>query len=171
MLWIMAEGNHPLRTFLRSHIRVASGRRWGTLDLSWLVSKCGIMQISGSAPWQNLCIGWMSLKKMLRPRRPANLEEWGQLPLWRPHLNDRNAKLVKCTTRAQRLLRESGFNSMCNVSQGGNGFISWETATRRGANPACEGAFRNLLDNLQENPTMDQGDTLHEFYLEDSDQM
>lgn len=88
------------------------------------------------SPWQNLCKGWVGLKKWLLPRRPANLEEWGQLPLGRPHLIHRNVKLVKCTTRAQGQLRESGFVFMSDVFCGMNGFISWEMAAQRGTVPS-----------------------------------
>lgn len=64
MIWIMAEGVHPLRMILQEHIKQVVESRWGIADLSWLVSKCGTMQIEGSAPWRNLCQGWTSLKPL-----------------------------------------------------------------------------------------------------------
>lgn len=65
MLWVMAEGEHPLCQILQSHIKTMSERRWGIADLTWLVTKCGTMQLEGSAPWRNLCTSWMGLKAML----------------------------------------------------------------------------------------------------------
>lgn len=62
MLWIMREGQHPLRQILGEHIMQASWRRWGLRDLSWLVSKCGHLRIEGSASWLNLCKNWEILK-------------------------------------------------------------------------------------------------------------
>lgn len=149
MIWIMAEGVHPLRTILRSHIMEASERRWGTKDLSWLVSKCRTIQMQISAQWKNLWKGWSGLKKLLRPRRPANLEEGGGFPLWRPHLNHHNERLVKCNTRARRELRESGFKFTSDVFSNEHVFISWEMARGRGAPPGCEGTFRDLISNLK----------------------
>lgn len=101
LLWLLAPGEHPLQVILRSHIGVASARKWGSEDLTWIVTPCGTMKLEGSAPWRNLCSGcpsgWAALRKKLAPRRPANIEEWGELPLWRPHINHIDGKLVHCT--------------------------------------------------------------------------
>lgn len=149
LIWIMATGDHPLKTILRSHIYAASARRWGTEDLTWIVTQCGTMKMEGSALWCNLCSRWAALKKWLSPRQPANEEEWGDLPLWRPHINHLDEKLVRCNTIAQRSLRLAGFQVMADVFHLGNVPIQWEEAWRREAPVNCERAFNALILNLK----------------------
>lgn len=125
MLWILAIGDHPLRRILQNHIKKVLERRWGTPDLSWLVSKCGTLNMGGSAPWQRICHGWASLKKNLFPGLPANREEWGALPLWRPHRNHLQGNLVRCSTLAQKLLRANGFEFMRDLQHPQGEFLTW----------------------------------------------
>lgn len=73
------------------------------------------MQIEGLAPWKNVCKGWATLKRRLLPSKLANLEEWENLPLWRPHFNHIDQKLVKCSTVAQRLRYQHGFRFVRDV--------------------------------------------------------
>lgn len=95
-----------------------------------------------------------SLKKRIQPPRPTNLEEWGQLPLWRPHINHVKPKVVRCSTLAQPTLRDSGFVCMTNVWQVGQGFIPWPEARRRGAPLGSEAINRTMIANLKNNPDL-----------------
>lgn len=149
LIWILAAGDHPLKLILCSHIYMASARRWGAEDLTWIVTSCGTMKMGGSAPWRNLCSSWATLKKRLAPKRPVSVEEWGDLPLWRPHLNHVDGKLVRCTTIAQQSLRRAGLHFMADILTPGNVPIQWEGARRRGAPMNCERAFNALIQNLK----------------------
>lgn len=55
MLWLMSHEPHPLGLILQAHIFEVSHGRWGSRDLSWIFSKCGALQLTGSAPWLNIC--------------------------------------------------------------------------------------------------------------------
>lgn len=169
MLWLLAEEEHPLRLILRSHIAQISEKRWGTADTAWIVSNCGTMQLTGSAPWKNLCKGWTHLKSKLAPRRPVNLEEWGALPLWRPHVNHVNRAIVKCHSRALHALKDSGFSCMKDVLDRDGNFITWDVAQQRGAPVTCENAFRLILQNLKPIPELAPQGMLHDIFLEDQD--
>lgn len=166
MVWVLMEGDHPLRLILRSHIHHASARRWGTEDLTWAVSTCGTMKLEGSATWLNICKGWATLKKRLLPNKPMNLEEWGDLPLWRPHLNHVDPTRVKCSTIAQKRLQQHGFRYMAHVWEAANGFISWQDALLRGAPDTCEAAFTALISNLKVVPEVaPPPDSMHDLFL------
>lgn len=39
IIWVTMSGHHPLRSILRGHIETLSQRRWGTADLSWVVTQ------------------------------------------------------------------------------------------------------------------------------------
>lgn len=169
MMWTIGPGDHPLRTILQGHICKVSLRRWGCPDLSWIVSSCGKMQMGGSAPWRNICNAWSSLKKHLKPKRPANLEERRDLPLWPPHMNHINEREVKCSTIAKKALQAHGLVSMGDVLQPDGSFITWGEATQRGVPLASEGAFHALLGNLKPVPEIDQPDAQHELFVEASD--
>lgn len=166
MLWVLGKGTHPLQIILRCHIQQASERRWGTADLSWTVSQCGTMKISGSAPWRRICSSWATLRRRLKPKRPANLEEWKELPLWRPHLNHIDGSLARCSSIPQKALRDSGFNRMGDVLDTATSAISWAEARRRGAPQNCEAAFRQLVLNLQLVPILDQPEEPHDLFLQ-----
>lgn len=168
LIWILTEGDHHLRIILRSYIHNASARRWGTEDLTWIVTKCGTMRMDGSALWRNLCSGWAHLKDRLAPRRPANLEEWGDLPLWRPHINHVDQKLVCCSTIAQRTLCQTGFPFMSDILHPGNGFIRWEEARRREGPPQCERAFNALVQNLKAIPEIGPPEDKQDLFLADN---
>lgn len=86
MLWILGNGAHPLQIILRSHIHNALVRRWGTEDLTWIVTKCGTMRMAGSAPWKNICSGWAELKKRgdAKRKRRCNVE--------RPHVVNQHSE-------------------------------------------------------------------------------
>lgn len=112
MVWVALNGHHPLRLILQGHIHQASARRWGTLDLSWIVTPCGHLKLGGSATWQNICRNWEGVRRRIQPRTPVNPQEWRALPLWRPHVNHRVHKEVHCNSAAQRLLRNAGLLTM-----------------------------------------------------------
>lgn len=166
MLWLLMEGDHPLQQILRGHVHQASARRWGILDLTWMFSPCGTMKMGGSGPWQNICKGWAALKKRLSPRRPVNLEEWGNLPLWRPHLNHLETKMVRCSTLAQKALRDSGFVCVSDVWTNGPGFISWHEARGRGGPQGSKAAFHSLIANLKQIPKIEPPDSTHDLFVE-----
>lgn len=114
-IWITAIGDHPL---LQNHIKLVSASRWGTPDLSWLVSKS---RWGGSALWQRICQGWAKLKKHLLPRLPVNTEEWG-------HRNHVDGGLVRCSTWAQQALRKDGFECMRDLQHPHGEFLTWNEA-------------------------------------------
>lgn len=134
-----------------------------------MVSRCGTMKMEGSPVWKNLCTGWASLKKRLAPKIPSNLEElWGDLPLWRPHINHVEEKLVCCTTIAQRSLKQAGFQFMAGVLDQGNVPIQWDEAQQRGAPINCERAFNTLMQNLKIIPEIGPPEAEKDLFLEDS---
>lgn len=168
MLWILMSGPHPLRSILRAHIEGVSWRRWGTRDLSWIVSRCGKVRMAGSAPWQAICKGWDGMKRWLNPSKPANEEECRHLPLWRPQINHLQPTLARCGTAKQKALRECGLHIMADVLNQDGSFISWEVMQRRGAVQACELPFRNLIQNLKARPEVSPPDLAIQFYMEES---
>lgn len=168
-MWVLADGTHPLQRILRGHIHQVSSSRWGLNDLTWLVSKCGTMKLEGSAPWRNICRGWATLKQHLLPSQPSNLEEWENLPLWRPHVNHVDKKKVKCSTIAQRLLHHHGFKFMRDVWSVADGLHTWQQASQRGAPPACEAAFQALISNLKAAPEIGPPGKLMDVYFENRD--
>lgn len=101
MLWVLGPDPHPLRSILCSHIRNLSQRKWGFPDFTWIVAKGGGKNSDGSATWRNICVTWDKLKIFLVPTAPSNLEFWGNLPLWCPHLQQNMPSLVRCSTQAQ----------------------------------------------------------------------
>lgn len=62
MLWLMKDKKHPLRSILRQHVHGSSQRRWGTPDLTWIVSQGRALSMTVSAPWLAICRGWTCLK-------------------------------------------------------------------------------------------------------------
>lgn len=118
--------------------------------------------------WRNLCSGWASLKKCLSPRVPSNIEEWGDLPLWRPHVNHVEAKLVRCNTIAQRSLKQAGFQFMADILGPDNVPIQWDEALQRGAPANCEQAFTALTRNLKIVPEIGPPETDKDLFLEES---
>lgn len=132
MIWVTLPGPHPLRCILQVHISQLSTKRWGTSDLSWLVTNCGHLQTKGSSTWRGLCHNWESLWPLLLPQRPANIEEWRALPIWRQHLNHRHTGLQGRLSKNQQRLREAGLISMDDILTPGGQLITWEAARDRG---------------------------------------
>lgn len=122
--------------------------------------------MSGSASWKNISRGWASMQKWLLPRKPANLAEWGDLPLWRPHLNHVNRESVGCTTLARRSLRDCGLRRMGDILGPRGEFISWNEARGLGARAFAETTFQDLLRNLWDRPTIRHPEEQMEFYME-----
>lgn len=57
IIWVTMPRTHPLREILRGHIGQMSHRRWGTADLSWIVSPCGSLNTTSSSTWGSICHG------------------------------------------------------------------------------------------------------------------
>lgn len=127
MMWLLAEGEHQLQLILCGHVQQASTRRWGTNDLTWMVSKCGTMKIEGSPPWQNVCRGWATLKNDLCHDAQQTWRNGGTSPLEAPP-QPCDQKIVKCSTIAQRALRNQGFECMMDVWDAAQGFFTWQEA-------------------------------------------
>lgn len=120
LIWILGSEFHPLRCILGSHIRDLSVRKWGIANYTWVVAAGGRGASLGSVAWKNFCKAWAFLKSFMRCREPRNILEWRLLPLWIPHLNHRDPKLVKCTTKAQHMIQAKGLNHMGDIlTQGG----------------------------------------------------
>lgn len=82
VIWVTRAGTHPLRSILRGHIGQLSHRRWGIDDLSWVVSQSGHLSTTGSSTWRSICRNWQCIKPLIKERRPVNISEWKELPLW-----------------------------------------------------------------------------------------
>lgn len=106
------------------------------------------------------------MKKKLEPFPPINKEEWGDLPLWRPHLNHIEQGGVRCSTKAQRALRDVGFLLMKDILDAAGILNTWMAAMVRGALPFCKQAFRVLRDNLRPTPTFVNSNSNGHFYVE-----
>lgn len=115
VVWVTRPCTHPLRSILRGHINQLSHRRWGTEDLSWIVSQSGSLTTKGSSTWRNICRSWQGLKPHIKARRPVNISEWRELPLWRPHVNHISPSGVRCNTQAQKTLRDCDLTQMDDV--------------------------------------------------------
>lgn len=151
MLWILSDSFHPLQRILQQHITSLSYRKWGHPDFTWVVSQCGRMEYTGSNVWGNICKGWAQLKPLLVPSPPSNSEAWGSLPLWRPHVHHINASLVKCSSLAQRQLREAGLETMADITDGSGQLLRWAQISNRGnLNSSCEAAFSKLQRNVRQ---------------------
>lgn len=155
MIWLLGTGDHLLRDILCTHIRDLSANKWGYSDLTWMVTKGGGRNPGGSTPWQNICKAWEKLKPRLSTRKPCNLMEWAQLPLWRPHCNHRVPDRVKCSTRAQHSLRNAGLVWMKDVLSPGGGFLAWRDLPENIRVTGKERAYLALLANLEQHPTID----------------
>lgn len=170
MLWVILIDYHPLHSILQDHIQQVSSHRWATVDLTWVVSKCGHMEMGGSDTWRNICRGWEKMKVHIHISRPINMEEWRNLPLWRPHVNHLDPKLVRCHTRPLRLIREAGFHRMDDILDLGGMFLSWNVVRDEGLPPACGQAYDNMTANLVRVPAIDPGidhsQVLREFYVD-----
>lgn len=81
-------------------------------------------------------------------------------------LNHIDVALVKCSSAAQRALRDNGFTQMSHVLHSASSMISWEEAERKGAPPQCERAFAALISNLKLTPETEHPDKLQDFFLQ-----
>lgn len=165
IIWVTSNGPHPLKQILRDQIGRLSQRRWGSVDLTWVVSQCGSMTAEGSTTWRNICRGWQGFKPFIT-ESAVNISEWRELPLWRPHVNHILTKKVCCSTRAQKSLQGSGLRTMGDIMEPDGRIISWAAALARGLPSFCHNAFTALVDNLVQIPVLDNSHTLQEFYVE-----
>lgn len=159
-------GDHPLRSILRGYIGEVSQRRWGLADLSWVVTSSGWMKMEGSGTWNNICKGWQGLKVHIMPRKPVNMAEWRELPLWRPHVNHHSSRQVKCSTRPQQTLRNCGIRRMGDVMQLDSTICPWASMEARGIPTYCQAAYLTLVANLIQPPALNNSCTHQEFYVE-----
>lgn len=164
ILWVLGPTSHPLRLILQSHIHEISEKKWGCKDLTWAVTMGGSRSSRGSAAWKNICKAWTKLKPLLLPVDPRNIEEWKQLPLWRPHRNHNNHSLVNCSTRARQWLRTHGINMMGDVISPTGQFVNWADIQPGNTNVSRERAFQKLIDNLLVIPTLDATPGLHRLF-------
>lgn len=155
MVWVLGPGAHPLRLILQSHIHDLSSRKWGISDLSWIVSKGGSSESLGSSSWQNICKAWGSLKPFLRHAAPRNQEEWRELPLWRPHIQHVSESRVKCTTQAQRRLRDAGILTIGDISEADGRYKPWESLPVNKEDTASRRAYEALIANLRQQALFD----------------
>lgn len=125
MIWVLGKESHLLRSILCTHIQDLSVRRWGITDFTWIVAGGGRGASLGSLAWRNFCKAWSFIKIFICCRKPRNILEWRLLPLWRPHLNHRNPKLVRCTSKAQHRIREMGLVHMGDILTQDEMFRTW----------------------------------------------
>lgn len=166
VIWVTRTGSHPLRSILRDHIGQMSQRRWGTNDLTWIVSPSGRLKTAGSCTWSNICNGWQELKTHIVARRPANIQEWKELPLWRPHVNHRIQSKARCSSQPLRSLRDGGLNRMGDIMRVDGSICSWAEIAMRGIPAHSHAAYRDLLTNLIQVPVLDNSPGLREFFVE-----
>jgi hypothetical protein len=75
-----------------------------------------------------MCESWKINKDKLEPRLPDTVEEWGELPLWRPHANHKETKNSQCKNNAQQKIRQLGLNLHNNVVRADGTKMSWKEA-------------------------------------------
>lgn len=169
MMWILDQGEHPLRLILQSHIQDLSKRKWGIPDLSWIVPKGGSSVSLGSPPWQNICRAWSSLKPFLRRTVPRNLEEWLDLPLWRPHSHQISETRAHCTSQAQHRLRDVGLLTIGDITEADGSFKVWESLPVQQDDQNGHRAFEALVANIRPMAHFEQQVGPHRLYFgEDS---
>lgn len=152
MIWALGPGSHPLRRILRSHLTELSRSSWGYPDFTWVVTMGGSKRSCGSSVWQNICIAWSSLKHLLVRIPPRNLEEWGSLPIWSPHLAHITPKLVRCKTQAQHRLRTEGLLTINDISSHRGELLAWPEVAHNVLDTAGHRAFDTLISNLHAAP-------------------
>lgn len=153
MLWALGSEYHPFRVILCSHLRKLSQRKWGYPDFTWVTTKGGSNKSNGSPVWCNICLAWHKLKPSLAASTPRNLEEWRNLPLWRPDQLHRSAALVRCTTRAQQQLRQRGPLTLAYITSNSGEILPWHDVPRLRTGPTTHRHYATLTANLLETPT------------------
>lgn len=159
-------GSHPLQIILRGHIGQVSQRKLGNDDLSWVVTNSGQMKTEGSSTWSNICRAWEGLKSHIKARHPVNKDEWLELLLWRPHVNNILPKKVKCFTGTQIILRDAGLLRMGDIMEIYGSFSSWAALEGRGLPAKCQATFLSLIDNLVQVMVLDNSPRPHAFFVE-----
>lgn len=161
LLWILGKAPHPLKVILRSHIRIQSHGLWGFSDFNWVVAKGSNQVTRGLDVWRNFCPEWNVLKSFITPLRPRNVIEWRLLPLWCPHVNHRDSKLVKCKSLAQHRLRGMGIMYMGDILTQAGEFIPWSDLLPGGGDWRGERAYLALISNLHRVLVINDGPGLH----------
>lgn len=90
----------------------------------------------------------------------------GAPPLVEAHLNHIDQAGVKCSNRAQKLLRDLGFLLMEHVLDGRGALIDWAEAQLRGALPMCKRVFNELCANLRLAPVFPASSANKDLYVE-----
>lgn len=165
MVWIMGPGHHPLRVILQAHIHDLSRRKWGVPDLTWIVTKGGSTESMGSPPWQNICRAWSALKPLLRRTEPRNLEEWRQLPLWRPHTHHMAETCVFCRSQAQHRLRDAGLLTVGDITGEDGQFKTWASLPINHEDQNGLRAFDALVANIRPVPHFEHQMGPHRLYF------
>jgi hypothetical protein len=101
-----------------------------------------------------MCDGWLISKKNLHRRKPANLTEWGELPLWSPHLAHISPNQASCKTRAERLLREHGAHRVNDIATADGTHIAWHDSTFVNLPVSNKKAYKQLHCNIAPTPTI-----------------
>lgn len=166
MLWTMGPSPHPLRRIYQSHVHELSEKKWGSRDLTWIVSPGGGTSSRGSAAWQNISRAWAKLKPSLSAVTPRNEDEWRQLPIWRPHRNHITHTNVKCSSQGQRWLRQLGPNTMGDFMAPDGRLAAWQDIYQGPTNNRGERAFRRVVENLRDIPALDDTPILHPLFFE-----
>lgn len=92
--------------------------------------------------------------------------EWKLLPLWSPHLNHRDRKVVKCKSLAHHRLSGMGITCMGDVlTQDAGEFIPWSDQLPGGGDRRGERAYLALLSNLPTVHDIDNDPRLHRIFF------
>lgn len=166
MVWTLGPDlQHPLRRILREHLMDLSVRKWGTPDLTWVVTPGGSSESKGSPAWRNVCKAWGSLKPLLRKVEPKNIEEWRLLPLWRPHCQHITDVKVKCISQAQQRLRESGLSLLGDILHPAGQCKEWEELNMQIGDANGRRAYQALIDNIRPVPQFDPVPGPHKVFF------
>jgi hypothetical protein len=154
ILWALWQDRPPnlLRDIVQYYLRCMSLHKWGTEDFTWVFEGVRNPHIVGSKLWSNICASWLVVGKHLRRAAPANIQEWRSLPLWSPHVNHKDPKLVTCKTVANRSIRHHGIVTMAHVTHQDGSLIRWDQLQAGRLPPMLENAYRRLIDNIQPTP-------------------
>lgn len=114
-----------------------------------MVTKGGSSISLGSPPWQNLCKAWSSFKPLLRRTEPRNMDEWKELPLWRPHIHHKADSKAQCSTQAQNRLRDAGLLTLGDLTEADGHIRPWNSLPVNQEDSNAHRAFTALVANIK----------------------
>lgn len=117
---------------------------------------------------QCYCVASSFLKPMLVRLPPRNLEEWGSLPLWNPHLAHLTPGVVRCKTQAQHRLREEGVLTQSDISSPRGELLSWPEVATNVEDSVGKREFTTLVSNLHAVPHFPDSQILQPVFFEAS---